>query len=85
MNKVILQQIESDNFFGLIIIAILYLVIGFGIFGTVLMMVMERRREFSVMLALAPPLDFLADTLRDSREFILGLLGEGFAAVQDTR
>jgi ABC-type lipoprotein release transport system permease subunit len=52
MNKVLLQQIESDNFFGLIIIGILYLVIGFGIFGTVLMMVMERRREFSVMMAL---------------------------------
>jgi len=52
MNKVLLQQIESDNFFGLIMIGILYLVIGFGIFGTVLMMVMERRREFSVMMAL---------------------------------
>ena len=52
MNRVILQQIESDNFFGVIIIGILYLVIGFGIFGTVLMMVMERRREFSVMMAL---------------------------------
>ncbi len=52
MNKVLLQQIESDNFFGKIIIGILYLVIGFGIFGTVLMMVMERRREFSVMMAL---------------------------------
>jgi ABC-type lipoprotein release transport system permease subunit len=52
MNKVLLQQIESDNFFGIIIIGILYLVIGFGIFGTVLMMVMERRREFSVMMAL---------------------------------
>ena len=52
MNKVLLQQIESDNFFGVIIIGVLYLVIGFGIFGTVLMMVMERRREFSVMMAL---------------------------------
>jgi ABC-type lipoprotein release transport system permease subunit len=52
MNEVLLQQIESDNFFGKIIIGILYLVIGFGIFGTVLMMVMERRREFSVMMAL---------------------------------
>lgn len=52
MNKVLLQQIESDNFFGIIIIGILYLVIGFGIFGTVLMMVMERKREFSVMMAL---------------------------------
>jgi ABC-type lipoprotein release transport system permease subunit len=52
MNKVMLQQIESDNFFGIIIIGILYLIIGFGIFGTVLMMIMERRREFSVMIAL---------------------------------
>lgn len=52
MNKVLLQQIESDNFFGRIIIGILYLVIGFGIFGTVLMMIMERRREFAVMMAL---------------------------------
>lgn len=52
MNEVLLQQIESDSFFGKIIIGILYLVIGFGIFGTVLMMIMERRREFSVMMAL---------------------------------
>ena len=36
----------------------------------------------SVMLALAPPLDFLADTLQDSRDFILGTLGERVAAVQ---
>lgn len=52
MNKVVLQQIEADNFFGLIIVGILYLVIGFGVFGTVLMMILERRREFAVMMAL---------------------------------
>jgi acetyl esterase/lipase len=34
----------------------------------------------SVMLALAPPLDFLADTLQDSRAYILEMLGEIVAA-----
>jgi acetyl esterase/lipase len=34
----------------------------------------------SVMLALAPTLDFLADTLQDSRDYILESLGERFAA-----
>jgi len=52
MNKEILQGIESDNFFGVIMISILYMVIGFGIFGTILMMTMERRKEFSVMIAI---------------------------------
>jgi len=51
MNKELLQMIESDNAGGVIMIAILYLVIAFGIFGTVLMMTNERLREFSVMIA----------------------------------
>lgn len=52
MNKELLQMIESDNAGGVIMIAILYLVIAFGIFGTVLMMTNERLREFSVMISL---------------------------------
>jgi len=51
MNKELLQMIESDNAGGVIMIAILYLVIAFGIFGTVLMMTNERIREFSVMIS----------------------------------
>jgi acetyl esterase/lipase len=35
----------------------------------------------SVLLALAPTLDFLADTLQDSRRFILDVIGERFTAV----
>jgi ABC-type antimicrobial peptide transport system permease subunit len=35
----------------MIMIVILYLVIAFGIFGTVLMMTAERRREFGVLVA----------------------------------
>jgi len=52
MNKELLQMIETDNAGGVIMISILYLVIAFGIFGTVLMMTNERMREFSVMISL---------------------------------
>lgn len=52
MNKEVLSGIESDNFFGKIMIGILYMVIGFGLFGTILMMTMERRKEFSIMIAI---------------------------------
>ena len=52
MNKELLQMIETDNAGGVIMIGILYMVIAFGIFGTVLMMTNERIREFSVMVSL---------------------------------
>lgn len=39
----------------------------------------------SVVLALAPTLDFLADTLQDSRGFILDVLGERITAVRNAR
>ena len=51
MNKELLQMIETDNAGGIIMIGILYMVIAFGIFGTVLMMANERIREFSVMVS----------------------------------
>lgn len=51
MNKELLQMIETDNAGGVIMISILYMVIAFGIFGTVLMMTNERIREFSVMVS----------------------------------
>ncbi len=35
-----------------IMIGILYLIVGFGIFGTLFMMTLERRREFSVMISI---------------------------------
>ena len=52
MNKELLQMIKTDDASGIIMIAILYMVIAFGIFGTVLMMTNERIREFSVMVSL---------------------------------
>ena len=47
----LVQFIEVDNSFALITLAILYIVIAFGIFGTLLMMYTERIHEFGVMTA----------------------------------
>lgn len=46
------QQIESDNASGLIMLGILYMIIGFGVIGTVLMMTAERRKESGVLIAI---------------------------------
>ncbi len=48
----LVQSIELDNSGGLIMLGILYLVIGFGIFGTVMMMTAERRKEFAIMVSI---------------------------------
>ena len=52
LNKDMVQGIEMDNYSGQIMLFVLYLIIGFGVLGTVMMMIAERRREFGVMLAL---------------------------------
>lgn len=52
MSPELVQFIESDRSSGVIMMFVLYLVIGFGILGTVIMMIAERRREFGVMTAI---------------------------------
>jgi putative ABC transport system permease protein len=47
----VVQHIQADDISGLIMLGILYMIIGFGIFGTVLMMTIERIKEFGVMVA----------------------------------
>jgi ABC-type lipoprotein release transport system permease subunit len=47
----LVQAIEGDNISGLFILGVLYMVVGFGILGTILMMTKERRREFGIMVA----------------------------------
>ncbi|MCK5170254.1 MAG: ABC transporter permease [Bacteroidales bacterium] len=51
INPEIVQFIDSDKSGGIVMKAILYIVIGFGIFGTIIMMVAERKRELGVMVA----------------------------------
>jgi ABC-type lipoprotein release transport system permease subunit len=48
----LLKQAGSDRVFSQVILFVLYLIVGFGILGTVIMMTIERRREFGMMVAL---------------------------------
>jgi ABC-type lipoprotein release transport system permease subunit len=47
----LVQSIEVDNAGGIIMLGILYVIIGFGIFGTVMMMTAERTREFGILIS----------------------------------
>jgi ABC-type lipoprotein release transport system permease subunit len=46
------SMIKSDRIGGIVMLFILYLVVGFGIFGTAMMMLNERKREFGVINAI---------------------------------
>tara|TARA_B100000508_G_scaffold132351_1_gene121204 strand:+ start:5754 stop:6896 length:1143 start_codon:yes stop_codon:yes gene_type:complete len=52
MNADYVQMASSKDVSSGIMIGILYLIVGFGIFGTLFMMTLERRREFSVMISI---------------------------------
>ncbi len=47
----LVQQIELDRAGGIIWLGVLYLIILFGIFGTILMMTAERKREMGILMA----------------------------------
>lgn len=74
MQPEVVQQIESDRAGGVIMKAILYIVIAFGIFGTIMMMIAERRREFGVMISIGMQKRKLSVILYFETLFI-GLLG----------
>jgi len=48
----LVQMIESDNVSGQIMIGVLYVLVSFGVLGTVIMMLMERRYEFGVLIGI---------------------------------
>lgn len=48
----LVQAIQADSAGGILMLFILYVVIGFGIFGTIMMMTTERIREFGVLLSI---------------------------------
>ena len=52
INSILLKQIDSDRASGMIIKGVLYMIIAFGIFGTVMMMMAERRKEFGMIVAI---------------------------------
>lgn len=48
----LVQGIQLDNVGGMIMLFILYIVIAFGIFGTVMMMTIERAKEFGILISI---------------------------------
>lgn len=48
----LIQAMEADSAGGLIILFILYLVISFGVFGTILMLSAEREPEFGILISI---------------------------------
>ena len=46
------QTIKADSAGGLVMVFILYMIVAFGIFGTVLMMTQERKYEFGVLISI---------------------------------
>jgi ABC-type lipoprotein release transport system permease subunit len=47
----LVQSIQVDNASGIIMLGILYIVIAFGIFGTIMMMTAERVKEFGILIS----------------------------------
>ncbi len=74
MNELLINQMDADNKSGAIMIGILYIIIAFGIYGTVLMMTAERRREFGVLVAIGMQKKKLASIV-SVEMFYIGLLG----------
>ena len=80
MQPELVQMIQSDNAGGIILLGILYLVIAFGIFGTVMMMSIERRREFGVMVAVGMQKRALSGMVI-LETCIIGFLGLGISLI----
>ncbi len=74
LNALMVSQLEMDNAGGLVMLFVLYLVIAFGVFGTVLMMITERKREFSVLVAIGMQKSKLAIVVAIEM-FFLGIIG----------
>ena len=68
------QQIEGDNTSGKMFVGILYFIVFFGIFGTVIMMIAERKREFGVLIAIGMRKKLLAGIVLIEMIFI-GIIG----------
>lgn len=51
LNSELVNAMEFDRFSGRLLAIILYVIVGFGILGTVLTMTLERMREFGIILS----------------------------------
>lgn len=74
LNALLINQMEADSRSGMIMVGILYLVIAFGVFGTVLMMMAERRREFGMLISVGMQKSKLAKVV-SIEILLLGFVG----------
>jgi ABC-type lipoprotein release transport system permease subunit len=80
MNPELKQQIEADNGSGKVMLLILYVVVFFGILGTIIMMTAERQKEFAVMVSLGMRKSYLSVIVLIETLF-LGMLGAIMGAI----
>lgn len=80
MQPEVQQGITTDTTIATLMLSCLYLVVGFGIVGTVLMMAMERRREFGMLQAIGLQKSQIQQ-LVVLESLLLGLLGTVLAFV----
>lgn len=52
MHPEIRQSINTDTTIATLLLSALYLIVGFGIIGTIVMMALERKREFGMLQAI---------------------------------
>jgi len=70
----VLEAIQADRIGGKIFIGILYVIISFGIFGTIMMMTAERRYEYGVLISIGMRrFQLFLITLRES--ILIALVG----------
>lgn len=74
MQPELVQMIEGDRAGGVIMKAILYMIIAFGILGTIMMMIAERRKELGLMVAVGMQKHKLAGILFYETLF-MGIMG----------
>lgn len=48
----VVQGIQMDNASGILMLGLLYVIVGFGLLGTIIMITLERRKEMAVMLSI---------------------------------
>ncbi len=68
------QLIQADSAGGVIVLFILYTVISFGLLGTMIMLASERRREFTIQIALGVKRSILAKMVL-IEAFFVGIFG----------
>lgn len=76
----LVQTIEFDQAGTLMFLLILYVIIGFGIFGTVLTMTLEREKEFGVLISVGMQRRKLAQVIF-TETLIMNFLGVLFGLI----